>query len=227
MFGKHKSNLKSIFMKTHLMIVLLVSTFTFAQNSEEKFQISKSQWIVGGIMNFNSQDSENQYVTSNSEFKRHSFFIKPDIGYAIDGNLIIGVMPGFNIVNSKFKESNDEFKGLGISVTPYIRKYFSINKKLAFNVQGELMYSYQKDKNLNGNSTINTSDQIDRNALFIGVRPGLTYNLTNKIYLNTNLGVLGFNSEKSERDHGIISKYKSFIFNLSTSDLYFGVLVLL
>ncbi|HEX9601644.1 MAG TPA: hypothetical protein VF985_09150 [Mariniflexile sp.] len=214
-------------MKTHLMIVLLVSTFTFAQNSEEKFQISKSQWIVGGIMNFNSQDSENQYVTSNSEFKRHSFFIKPDIGYAIDGNLIIGVMPGFNIVNSKFKESNDEFKGLGISVTPYIRKYFSINKKLAFNVQGELMYSYQKDKNLNGNSTINTSDQIDRNALFIGVRPGLTYNLTNKIYLNTNLGVLGFNSEKSERDHGIISKYKSFIFNLSTSDLYFGVLVLL
>ena len=89
------------------------------------------------------------------------------------------------------------------------------------------MYSYQKDKNLNGNSTINTSDQIDRNALFIGVRPGLTYNLTNKIYLNTNLGVLGFNSEKSERDHGIISKYKSFIFNLSTSDLYFGVLVLL
>ncbi|CAH8283686.1 outer membrane protein with beta-barrel domain [Mariniflexile fucanivorans] len=215
-------------MKTHLIIaLLLMSTFTFAQTSEEKFEISKNQWLVGGSINFTSQNYESQNESYDSNYKRTSFFIKPDIGYAIDSNLIIGVMPGFNIVNSKFVESDDEYKSNGLSIAPYIRKYFAINNKLAFNVQGELMYSYQKSKNIYSDSVTNTGSESDSNSIFIGVRPGLTYSLTNKIYLNAHLGSIGYYSDKSENDEGTISKSNNFNLNLSTSDLYFGVLVVL
>ncbi|MBP0903592.1 outer membrane beta-barrel protein [Mariniflexile gromovii] len=215
-------------MKTHLIIALvLVSTFTFAQNSEEKFEIPKNQWIVGGIINFNSQNSESEYESSNSDSNQTSLFIKPDIGYAIDSNLVIGLMPGFNILNFKHDGSNDEYKSNGFSIAPYIRKYFAISNNFALNVQGEFMYSYQKNENIYANSGTNFTSESDRNSIFIGVKPGLTYSLTNKIYLNANLGSIGYYSDKSENNEGIVSKSNNFNLSLSSSDLYFGVLVLL
>ncbi|WP_372754628.1 outer membrane beta-barrel protein [Mariniflexile sp.] len=215
-------------MKTPLIIaLLLVSTFTFAQNSEEKFEIPKNQWIVGGLINFSSQNYESQNEDYDSDSNQTSFFIKPDIGYAIDSNLVIGLMPGFNILNSKREGSNEEYKSNGFSIAPYIRKYFAISNNFALNVQGEFMYSYQKSENKYANSVTNITSESDRNSIFIGVRPGLTYSLTNKIYLNANLGSIGYYSDKSENDEGITSKLNNFNFNFSTSDLSFGVLVLL
>ncbi|MFD0990843.1 outer membrane beta-barrel protein [Mariniflexile jejuense] len=215
-------------MKTHLIIALvLVSTFTFAQNSEESFKISKNQWIVGGVVSFNSQQFEDDYELYSSNIKRNSFSIKPDLGYVINDNLIIGVMPGFNIYNSKTinPSNSNEFKSLGYSITPYVRKYVSIGKNFAFNLQGEVSYAFLNEDQYADNSSNATKGS--EKSFFIGLRPGLTYGLSQKVLINTNIGAIGYSHLKRDYEIGSDSKGNTFNVGLGTSNLYFGVLLIL
>src|SRR5690606_36522948 len=115
-------------------------------------------------------------------------------------------------------ETDYEAKSHAISITPYIRKYFSLTERFAFHLQGEVMFAHQKDKDINNENVINAPISAVGDAFFVGLRPGITYSLTNKLYLNANLGRLGYNKNKWNRDNQI-SKNDSFNFNLSTSDL--------
>lgn len=213
-------------MKTHLMIGLfLLSAFSFAQNSEERFQITKNQWVIGGNVNFYSTNDE--VLDSDYEYERNSFSIKPDIGYVVDDNLIVGVMPGFNAYNSKTINASNfyELKSLGYSITPYVRKYMPIGKNFAIDLQGEVSYMYSKQDQFADISS--TTTNINEKSFFIGFRPGLTYSLSQKVLINTNLGAIGYSHLKRDYETGSDSKSNSFNFSLGTSNLYFGVLVIL
>src|SRR5690606_18564482 len=102
-------------------------------------------------------------------------------GYFISDNLIVGLMPGYSF--TKFKNDTDyEAKSHAISITPYIRKYFSLTERFAFHLQGEVMFAHQKDKDINNENVINAPISAVGDAFFVGLRPGITYSLTNKLY---------------------------------------------
>lgn len=210
-------------MKTNLIIALLfVSSTVISQNSEEKFKISKNQWILGGTIGFNYQNSENP-SSVNQKLKSNSFNVRPEIGYAIGDNLVIGITSGYGYGNSKGEDPNFENKRNTYALASYIRKYFSVNKKLAFNLQGEISYSQSKQTIQQTNDLTNYSGK----GFFIGIRPGITYGLSDKILLQTNFGSLGYSNSKSTNNSQETSKSNSFGLNLSTSDVYFGVLFVL
>ncbi|MFI1773266.1 outer membrane beta-barrel protein [Thalassobellus citreus] len=216
-------------MKNKLIIaLLLVGSTVFAQNTEEKFEIPKNQWTLGGNVSFNSRSSEYENNSVNSinkyENKAKGFGIKPEVGYAISNNLILGLGVGY--LYSEYENINsEEYQTKTYRVTPYVRKYFPLNERFAFNIQGELSFSDSERKTKEEGST-NFSSIGKGNDFFVGLRPGITYSLSHKIYLNATMGTLGFTNSKWESDS---SKDKTdvFDFNLGTSNLAFGLLILI
>ncbi|OEK08125.1 hypothetical protein A8C32_01300 [Flavivirga aquatica] len=60
----------------------------------------------------------------------------------------------------------------------------------------------------------------------VGITPGITYQLFNKVYLYSNLGNIGYFKNENEREDEI-SKSDSFNFNAFTKNLNFGLFVTL
>lgn len=215
-------------MKTHLIIaLLLVSSIVIAQNTEEKFNIPKNQWVLGGNVNFNHESSETE--VSNSESKGSSWSINPVVGYFIKENLVVGLRTGFNFGNYEgVYDSGDNYERdfKGYNVSPYLRKYFSLSKKLAFNLEGGVMYSKRWDDNSTENNSLNELNKSNSSSLFIGITPGITYSLSNKVYLYSNLGNLGYYKNKWESDYET-STSDLFSFGLFTQNLNLGLLFIL
>ena len=65
--------------------------------------------------------------------------------------------------------------------------------------------------------------------MFIGLRSGFNYKLSKKVLLQANFGSLGYSYTESENlnNNSINSKSNNFSLSLSSSNLTFGVAVLL
>lgn len=219
-------------MKTKLIIALLLACSTvFAQNTDEKFKIPKNKWVLGGSLNFNYSDSEDLASENQNliyESKSNSLGINPDFGYLITDNLVMGLKSGFSFGSSEFSGTTGAFLERDfelLSISPYIRKYFPLGSKFAFTLEGGATFYKRWDNS--ADSSNNDISKRNTTSLFIGVTPGMSYSLSKKVYLYSNLGSLGYNYTQWETIDGSKSKNNSFSLNLFTTNLNFGVLVVL
>ncbi|XCF05377.1 outer membrane beta-barrel protein [Tamlana crocina] len=219
-------------MKTNLIIALLLACSTvFAQNTDEKFKIPKNKWVLGGSLNFNYSDSEQKPLRNqiaDSEHKSTSLGINPDIGYSLNNNLVLGLKSGFSFGNQ------ESFNSLGdthennfekLSVAPYIRQYIPLGSKLAFNLEGGASFTKRWEDSTNNSS--NDISKGDSSSLFVGITPGFSFTLSEKVLLYSNLGSIGYNYSARESSDVVKSESNLFSFNLFTTNLNFGVLVVL
>lgn len=211
-------------MKNMLVIVLLlVSSTIIAQESKEKFKINKNQWVLGGTLNINSVNTEDKSQSQINDYKRNSYGVFPELGYSVKDNFIIGLGTGYTFGKSENKISTHESKTHRISFSAFARQYLPVTKRFAFNIEGKFEYSdYQNE--FKGTSY---SSKSDGSGFSIGLTPGITYSLSNKILMNANFGKLAYGDFESEDYNGIITKSNSFDFNLNFSQLYFGLLFII
>lgn len=194
---------------------------------KEKFSIYKNQWMFGGSFNFNTNNSEEEGTISES--KGTSWNINPNVGYLINDNLILGLKAGYQFGSySSINDSSDLIENNfdGYSIAPYLRKFFSISKKLAFYADGEIKFSNRWDDNRYTSASNIDNNESTRSVLFVGITPGITYSLSEKVYIYSHLRSLGYNKTTWERTDET-SKADSFSFNLFTSNLSLGVLFVL
>ena len=154
--------------------------------------------------------------------------INPDIGYSVNNNLLLGVKSGFSFGNQESLNSQGytyESNFETLSVASYIRQYFPMGSKLAFNLEGGAIFTKRWE-----DSTNNSSDDIltrDVSSVFVGITPGFSFVLSEKVFLYSNLGSMGYNYNTSESSGVEKSKNNLFSFNLFTTNLNFGLLVFL
>ncbi|MCF2876257.1 MULTISPECIES: outer membrane beta-barrel protein [unclassified Tenacibaculum] len=211
--------------KLLLCTMLFALSFAYGQESDEKEKliIKKGTWYVNGGFSIYTNNSTNDFSSNVNKSESLNFNISPKIGYSITNNLIIGlgIGYGYNKHENNPASSNSIIKNKSYSIFPYIKKYFSLGKKLAFSLHGEFRYTHSKYEN---HTSLNNVSFNKSNDYFVGIRPGVTYFLNNKIALEANIGALGYTrtihkSPLNTFTHTI----DNFNFNLNSSNLNFGL----
>lgn len=198
-------------------IMAIASSIVVGQEKEQKFLIPKNTWNISGGLSLNNSNTKSEESKSDS----FGFNFKPKIGYFFHNNLSAGIGLGYGYNNHS---TNNDFQNETttnlFSIFPYVKKHFSIGKKVGLFLQGEFRYSYAK----NGNSYELTYKRINH-SYFFGVRPGLTFLITKKLAIETSIGALGYskNNSRYQRDEAKESSHNSFSFDLNSSNLTLGL----
>lgn len=211
-------------MKKLLFASLFFTTFLIAQNEEKKYStVEKGTWSAGGQMAFTFFENEQDINNSVSDTRFTGFTINPNVSYAINENLFLGLTLGYNYQKNKYVNSQSDIsESNSFSLGTYIKKYIPITKNFTFNIQGELNY-------IKTNSSLDNIDDVNSNAFQIGFRPGLTLFLSKNIALETQIGILSYTHSKFERPDynsqniSYEGTSNTFNFNLNSSNLLFGL----
>ncbi len=205
-------------MKKLLLVSLFFTTlFSYAQEKNDKFTIKKGSWNYEGQFSLNfynsSTKSNNGQIVTNNSFGSN---FKLQVGNAIQDNLVLGL--GIESIGNTIYSSKAINSELGVGYYTYFKKYFPINKRLSFHLQGELRYANIKE-GIKSEGIFNTQNRLNRYS--IGLRPGITYFLSKNIALQANLGFIGY----TRNDYTSIEKTSnSFDFDFSPLNFSFGIL---
>lgn len=194
----------------HLILVAIVALSTLSVSAQ------KGTWYLGTSGIATATDG-NDIVTgpmtgvTSKDYKGQgtvlNFGIAPEAGYFVSDNLAVGLGVFYNY--SKFNpdaEGASDIKYNTFGVNPYARYYF-LNKG-DFRMYGQLGFVYSSSDPDEGKST----DYFE-----IMVRPGISYNVSNRFAINATFGELGYSQTKD---------YESFFgLNLDMSSLRFGFTV--
>lgn len=212
--------------KLFTLLLLTFTTLLSAQENEDLFKIEKGTWVVEGSFSLFTENIEST-SESNSTNDNVNFSISPRIGYTLSDNLVLGL--GLSYSYLKFETSregnliNSVRETNSISFTPYLKKFFPLSENFALNLQAET--SYTRGNSETTNSSFQNESDID--SFFIGLRPGVNYSISDSFLLQASFGSLGYTNSRTETNDVNVQKSNAFRFNLGTSSLFFGVLILL
>lgn len=223
-------------MKKALLFVTLlgIGSLSGQESKKEKLTIEKGTWNIGGNFSFGfaKNDSKDELRSNENENTSISFF--PNVGYALNKNIITGISFGYGYGKSESSSQNDgstdSFSSNNrrtLSIAPYVRGYLPVGEKLAFYAQGEVGFSNAKNQSYQENTNVPINESTSKNY-FIGIRPGMTYFISKSLALETGLGFLGYSKTDSEfeSDSGTFDQSgeaNNFSFSLNSSDLFFGL----
>ncbi|MEN1783836.1 MAG: hypothetical protein AAGF77_01745 [Bacteroidota bacterium] len=105
---------------------------------------------------------------------------------------------------------------------PFVRGYWSLHQRLALFGQAEYRYFKTTLESID-EFPITGTRKNETNGYFVGVRPGVTYFISDVIALEATLGSLGYLNSKFENDQGREVNASSFDFSLNTDELFFGL----
>ncbi|MEO9512493.1 MAG: hypothetical protein ABJN84_09535 [Flavobacteriaceae bacterium] len=212
---------------------LLGMGFIQAQGGEQKknkLAIEKGTWNLAGNFSFGFSDQNLNYADSSTDQNSSFASFAPALGYFIATDIQLGLGGGYG-----FRNDNTQFVG-GVQTTdmdyrrntftlyPFVRKYFGLSKNFALYLQAEGRYDRSKIEQKTTNGDILNADSSS-DSLFMGIRPGLTFFVSNNFAFETGLGSVGYETASYNTNSNTTSESdgNSFNLNLSSSDLIFGL----
>ncbi|MCR4853966.1 MAG: porin family protein [Prevotella sp.] len=135
----------------------------------------------------------------------------PEIGYNLNENWALGIALGYSENNTTFTLGgvDEKKKSKKFQVSPYVRYTFVKFEKVNLFVDGGLDYTH----------TDSAGDKINEFAL--GLRPGVTVSLNDKLSFVAHAGFLGWRTSKADQEGA--KAYNTFCFDFDGSDLSFGL----
>jgi hypothetical protein len=128
-----------------------------------------------------------------------TFSIQPEIGYNFDQNWAVGIQLGFST-----SDANDLTKNI-FTVAPYARYTFAKTGAASFFVDGGFIFDIY-------------GGDYDGNTFGIGVRPGVSFAVSQKVSVVGKLGYLGYKKNSNELGGG-----SAFGLNVDNTNLELGV----
>ena len=154
-----------------------------------------AQGYIGGSVGFTSQSYDGNSTSVWS--------IMPEVGYNISENVAIGAVLGYG------EAGKDEAKVKKFTVSPYARFTVAKLDKINVFIDGGVGYT-------------NTKYHAYKNNTFeVGLKPGVTVNLNEKLSFVTHFGFLGF--ETSKPDYDGAKATNTFGLDLDGNNLTFGL----
>ena len=159
--------------------LLLAAAFVVASLS------ANAQVYLGGGVSFHSTDpGEGDTKTTIN--------LIPELGYKLDDKLSIGVKLGLEHSKQGDASSND------YTFEPYVRYTFAKWNKVGFFGEGGYKHFEDKVEDKVGGATVSVKTKA--NAWYIGVRPGVSIDVTKNLTFLTKIGWLGYTSYKKDVD---------------------------
>lgn len=216
----------------------------FDRKIESVVFVPKGQWITGVSVSY-SQSNTNNYaflVIENLNSDTYSFNISPMLLYAVKDDLALGGKFGYSRALTKLRSADLNFDPettFGVdhlySLThsywgmAVMRNYFSLGRSKRFGFFNELQLKFG-----GGQSKLTTGVGSDLSGSYstnffcgVGLAPGLLLFLNNYSAIEVNVGVLGFNYDKtvSKRDriYEETYGYKTANFRINLFSITFGV----
>jgi outer membrane protein len=172
-----------------------------------------AQVFVGGGISANMHTTKYDVGSSNSEtIKYHSIGLSPTIGKFLTDKLAIGIEIDLGFDREKTVDVIEIIdKSFGIGIDPFIRYYaLKWNKFTVFGV-GNMLFHYSTSSTETGGVKTNAPKNTNLSLYFY---PGLSYDITEKLSLETGLNFLNFG--------GTFNQQKSADATNRTSGFYFG-----
>lgn len=123
--------------------LLFVAALLFSLSSNA--QITKGNWMAGGMGNFTSYKSSYEYNNIEVTQTGSGVQISPNIGYFIKDKLVVGTAMSFNFSNPSGKNNN----GHGYGISPFLRYYFLKPEKM-INFFSQISYGFSEGKSESG-----------------------------------------------------------------------------
>ena len=181
-------------MKTNRIILIVIFVlFPFILNA---------QVFLGGNfgLNISGGNIDNGTITTDKP-STVSFNISPMVGKFLSEKVAVGALVDFTYSQTNNNGTPEVINSnSSIGITPFLRYYALRMDKFSVFGQGNVGFSYSGSMSkVNGTST----DGPKTTALSLTVMPGLAYDLTSKLSLETNLNFLNFGLNYSVAKSGV------------------------
>lgn len=191
---------------------------------------------TGGIHFSTNSPKTEMKVGSNTTtadgIKTTDFGINLGAGYFIADNLAVGLGIGLDNSKSTYETTSTEYTSTDniISVAPFARYYIPYSDQFAFFGQLSVGLGFGTSKYETKTGSTTTTQESSINLMAIGITPGFSYMMTERVALEMRYGFLGYTSStiKEEEANGDYEKdmTSSFGLNLDLNSLVFGISVL-
>lgn len=184
---------------------------------------ANAQVYVGGGIGFSSYKGGYEGAEAQT-----SFSILPEVGYKLDDKMAVGIQLGYlsteneNDLNS-LGVADGVTKVEGFTIMPYLRYTFVKWNRVSLFADLGFGYTHTKaSMELDSRDGVDVEASSKVNSWQLGVTPGLSIDLNDKINFVTKVGWLGYKSSKLDADGAKASS--DFGLNLDGTNLQFAVL---
>lgn len=185
--------------------VFLIALFSFIYIS------LNAQVFVGGNVRFNTFNSEDNETTPTQKTSNYNLDLSPSVGKFLSEKLAIGLALHVSLAGNKtnvIAETISKSSTLGIS--PFLRYYALRWNKFSVYGQGNIGLDFSNSRN----TTVGvTTDGPKSTRVYLTFYPGLSYDVSEKLSLQTSLNILSFGYYNSITNDGS-SKDKRSGFNI-------------
>lgn len=169
------------------------------------------QIFVGGDFGFSSQNNKTrEFGTTTREVSNHSFSLSPEAGKFLSEKVAAGLSLGFSLSGtSSVNATETTTKSSSFGINPFVRYYaLKWNK---FSVYGEAKAGLSFSRSSRTTAGI-TDDEPEVTRISLNIFPGLSYDISEKLSLETSLNFLSAGYTYLMSKEGT-TKYNSSSFN--------------
>ncbi|MDE6684276.1 MAG: outer membrane beta-barrel protein [Duncaniella sp.] len=158
---------------------------------------SAQDWYAGGQLTFGRTTEQPSGVKSTQ------VTVLPEIGYNLTDNFAVG-----SVLGVSYRKSGGEEKTV-FKVNPYARYSYFKNDRVSLFVDGGVDFGIGRAK---GSTAVEYG---------IGLRPGISYNISQKLSLVAHVGFLGYQSGNRPAKHN--GAAENWGLDLNSNNLMFGL----
>ena len=153
-------------------------------------QFDKGVVLLGGHFSFSSDKIE----STPSDIKMNTFKFEPDLHFYLNPNMAVGLMLGFtssSVDNGDYSEDSSLF-----SFAPTFKYSKTFKDKASFYGLAGIAFGTGKSEVTNTSNGVEVSSKTELSNVELFIRPGFNYQLSERLFLDLNYGLLSYNSTK-------------------------------
>jgi opacity protein-like surface antigen len=168
-------------MKSRKVILIALCSLIFINLNAQVF--------VGGNAGFNTSNNDREGTTT-MKSSSYNLNLRPMAGKFLSEKLAIGLALDISLSGSKTEVNTETLtKSSGIGVNPFLR-YYAINwNKFSVYGQGNIGAEFSNSSVKSGGTT---NDGPKETRTYLDIFPGLAYDISEKLSLETSLNILSF-----------------------------------
>ncbi|MBK9391137.1 MAG: hypothetical protein IPN68_13450 [Bacteroidetes bacterium] len=176
-----------------------------------------AQVFVGGSVGFNTSSDKHE-GSSDQKSSIYNLNLKPVAGKFLSDKMALGLALDLYLAGGKTESTTEtKSRSFGFGVSPFMR-YYAVNwNKLSIFGQGGIGLEVSRSSLTTGGTT---NDGPKISLIDLNIFPGLSYDISDKISLETSLNIfrLGF-SYNTIKDGGDVEKLSNFHFGTGLDNI--------